>query len=293
METTNGRMLRSQGNIVHTEASLAELPMADLLMEFNANICASGPLAKPITKFADKKSALRRTWASMESIGTKTVSEIEADLDIRVAAAQAAVAPQLTYPPAEIIIDEEGTDAVEAIAKEVAGTPVTPPVTPATDPMVFCDKCGRSVPKSSVFTLPSSGGGVKSYCKKEEGCKKSKGSKISLKEQAQAITAQVAIKKAPKAPKTPKGPNPNIGKFDNCLLSAKENKRANSESIRSAVYNHIASNQGCTIKDMEADGVALLPVLRDCVKKLFADLKIDIQGWEVVTPRTLNFREVK
>ena len=266
------RIFKTTGQAVTIVELASTFTTAQLLEEFNASTIALG--GNPIKKFSDRANAERRTWACMAT--APAIVEVEEEL--------------------EDCTQEEIEYAAELVAKTplaLTGTPVTPPVTTTTDPMVFCDKCGRSVPKSSVFTLPSSGGGVKSYCKKEEGCKKSKKSTISLKEQAQAITAQVAIKKAPKAPKTPKGPNPNIGKFDNCLLSAKENKRANSESIRSAIYNHIASNQGCTIKDMEKDGVALLPVLRDCVKKLFADLKIEISGWEVVTPRTLNFKEVK
>jgi len=280
------RIFKTTGQVVSISELASTFTTAQLLEEFNAYSISQGGV--PLNKFRDRTTAERRTWDCMAPSIDTALEEL--------AKAEAQDPTGMKFkilgrPTAEI---EKDMDNLGIPApKEVGGTPVTPPVTPATDPMVFCDKCGRSVPKSSVFTLPCSTGGTKSYCKKEDGCKKSKASKISLKEQAQAITAQVAIKKAPKAPKTPKGPNPNIGKFDNCLLRAKENKRANSESIRSAIYNHIASNQGCTIKDMEKDGVALLPVLRDCVKKLFADLKIEISGWEVVTPRTLNFREVK
>lgn len=274
-----------------TQEELSTVAIADLLEAFNARLTADG--AQPIAKFSDKKSALRRTWACLtvaeETEAPKTVAEIKADLEDKTKEAQAKFLPA---PPAEIIIDKEGTEAVEKVAKEVGGTPITPPA-PASGPvMVFCGLCGRSVPVNTTFMLPSAQGD-KFYCKKDPACRKPNGKKINLKEQAQIASAKVKEAKAPKAKAEKKGPNPNIGKFDNQPLSAKENKRANSESVRSAVYNHIVANPGCTIKDMEKDGVALLPVLRDCVKKLFADLKIEISGWEVVTPRTLNFREVK
>ena len=240
----------------------------------------------------------------------KTVAEIEAELDVKVVAAQAKVnkartskkeakIEELPAPPAEVIIEVEEekpevalADIIERVSVAfVGGTPAELPTVANPDPMVFCGLCGRSVPVKTTFMLPSADGD-KHYCKKDPSCRKPSGKKVDLKTQAQVASAKVSAAKE-KTPKVAKGSNPNIGKFDNCLLSAKENKRANSESIRSAVYNHIASYQGCTIKEMVEDGVALLPVVRDCVKKLFADLKIEISGWEVVTPRTLNFKEIK
>lgn len=266
------RIFKTTGQAVTIVELASTFTTAQLLEEFNASTIALG--GTPIKKFRDRTNAERRTWACMAP----------------------AIAPEIVADFKAIQEDTDGIEEPEAIvpavAVVVAGSPVTTTKPSIVDPMVFCDLCGRSVPKSTTFCLPSAGG-EKCYCKKDPACKKQKGKTVSLKEQAQVASAKVTVAKAPKAKAEKKGPNPNIGKFDNCLLSAKENKRANSESIRSAVYNHIASNQGCTIKDMEKDGVALLPVLRDCVKKLFADLKINIQGWEVVTPRTLNFKEVK
>lgn len=284
------RIFRTTGQIVTVTELATTFTTAQLLEEFNHSTIALG--GNPITKFSNRANAERRTWACMKPAPAEPTWE-DTQKALAEITAPRPISEDIKADFTAIQGDMDGIEEPEVkVPTPLAGTPVTPPATSPSDPMVFCGVCGRSVPKSTTFALPSTTGD-KHYCKKDPACKKQKGKNIDLKEQAKVASAKATAAKAPKTKKEPKGPNPNIGRFDNCLLSAKENKRSNSESVRSGVYNHIATNQGCTIKDMERDGVALLPVLRDCVKKLFADGKIEVSGWEVVTPRTLNFREVK
>lgn len=217
----------------------------------------------------------------------------------------------LADPPAEVILDTtpvtpatdeddvEDEPEVPTPAPKVdvstLGTPAILPTGEPADPMVVCGVCGRSVPQSTTFSLPSGNtlDGPKYYCKKDPACRKPAGKPVDLKTQAQVATARAAAKHKAKTPKTTKGPNLNIGKFDDCLLTALENKRASATSVRSQVYSYITEHPQTTIKAIVEAGVATLPVVRDCVKKLFADLKISIEGWRVVTPRTLNFEKVE
>jgi hypothetical protein len=104
--------------------------------------------------------------------------------------------------------------------------------------------------------------------------------------QAQTQRTAPAKKVGESAPK--KG-----GMFDTCQLFPLENKRSSSESVRTAIYKEIEKNPGTTILELAESGAATIAVIRDCVRKLFADLKIQIDGWKVLTPRTFDFEKVE
>jgi hypothetical protein len=78
-------------------------------------------------------------------------------------------------------------------------------------------------------------------------------------------------------------------RFDKCQLTAIDNKRFQDGSFRYRIYKCIEKSRGITIEQIVTDGHPLLKVRRS-VKCLCADGKINIEGWEVVTPKTLNFR---
>ena len=236
----------------NTEMTIAELETrttAELVIEYNLNMVATvtaGSLApgfgKTITKFSNRKSAIRRTWDSMQ----------------------------------------------------VAETPVSEPApvsesTPPAEETVTCHLCGKDVPKKSTFSIARDGKDVW-CCKNPATCKVS-----NLKSKVAEATAEVVKKQSEKKAKVAKvkGQNPNIGKFDNCPLTTKGNGRASATSTRTLVYLYISDNPNTTIKDIVEAGIATLPVVRDCVKKLFADGKIGIDGWMVDVPRTFKFSQVQ
>lgn len=232
------RRMSTWNNIEVTPAELDEYTIIHLLNEYNENMERIG--GKTISKFSDRKSALRRTWGSMLA--------------------------------AEI-----------AIPESAPAIPVQPSVT--------CYICGKERPRSKTFDMMRDGS-VAYFCK-DTDCKPA-----STKDKLVKATAQVKAEVTAKAEKRSakvakvKGKNPNIGKFDECALVVLENKRASATSTRSSVYNYISDHKACTIPEIVSAGVATLPVVRDCVKKLFADLKISISGWKVATPRTFNFERI-
>lgn len=79
-------------------------------------------------------------------------------------------------------------------------------------------------------------------------------------------------------------------RFDKCPLTAINNERFHDDSFRTKIYKYIEENRGITIEDIVSVGYPLSDV-RYCVKCLCADGKIYIEGWEVVTPRKLAFRQ--
>ena len=221
-------------NTEMTIAELEERTTAELVIEYNLNMVAKA--GKMTTKFSDRKSALRRTWDSMQ----------------------------------------------------VAETPESEPAPPAEE-TVTCHLCGKDVPKKSTFSIARDGKDVW-CCKNPATCKVS-----NLKSKVAEATAEVVKKQSEKKAKVAKvkGQNPNIGKFDNCPLTTKGNGRASATSTRTLVYLYISDNPNTTIKDIVMDNIATLPVVRDCVKKLFADGKIGIDGWMVDVPRTFKFSPVQ
>jgi 5-methylcytosine-specific restriction enzyme A len=86
-------------------------------------------------------------------------------------------------------------------------------------------------------------------------------------------------------------PDRGDARFDKCQLTAINNERFHDDSFRTRVYRYIKENRGITIEKIVAFGHPLSDV-RYCVKSLCADGKINIEGWEVVTPRTFNFRQL-
>jgi len=79
-------------------------------------------------------------------------------------------------------------------------------------------------------------------------------------------------------------------RFDKCPLTAINNELFHEDSFRTKIYKHIVGNRGITIEHIVAIGYTLSDV-RHSVKCLCADGKIIIEGWEVVTPRKLGFRQ--
>ncbi len=79
-------------------------------------------------------------------------------------------------------------------------------------------------------------------------------------------------------------------RFDKCPLTAINNKRFHEDSFRTKIYKYIEENRSITIERIVAFGYPLSNV-RYCVKCLCADGKIYIEGWEVITPRKLAFRQ--
>ena len=223
-------------------SELDEYTMVQLLNEYNENMTATG--GKTISKFSDRKSAIRRTWDSMQVAETP---------------------------------EPEPTPATE------------PKSTPPAEETVTCHLCGKDVPKKSTFSIARDGKDVW-CCKNPAICKVS-----NLKSKVAEATAEVVKKQSEKKAKVAKvkGQNPNIGKFDNCPLTTKGNDRASATSTRTLVYLYISDNPNTTIKDIVMDNIATLPVVRDCVKKLFADGKIGIDGWMVDVPRTFKFSPVQ
>lgn len=79
-------------------------------------------------------------------------------------------------------------------------------------------------------------------------------------------------------------------RFDKCQLTAISNELFYEGSFRYKIYKCIQKKRGVTIEEIVTDGHQLSKV-RHSVKCLCADGKINIEGWEVVTPRTRNFRQ--
>lgn len=80
--------------------------------------------------------------------------------------------------------------------------------------------------------------------------------------------------------------------FDRCRLTVVENNRFLPNAFRIKVYRCIENSAGITIEQIVGPGFPLSKV-RHSVKCLFADGKIHIEGWEVVEPRTFNFRLIQ
>ena len=169
---------------------------------------------------------------------------------------------------------------------------VTIPEPAPSEQQVTCYICGKERPKNKTFDMMRDGK-IAYFCK-DTDCKPS-----STKDKIAKATAQVkaevtakAEKRSAKVTKKNGERQNNIGKFDNCALVVLDNKRASATSVRSQVYNYISLHNSTTIPQIVEANVASIAVVRDCVKKLFADGKISITGWKVDVPRTFNFSQI-
>jgi hypothetical protein len=80
-------------------------------------------------------------------------------------------------------------------------------------------------------------------------------------------------------------------RMDQCELKIIGNDIYREDSRRTKIYFIIKDNTGITIEDIFyklKDNIRMAEVRSD-VRSLFADGKIEIEGWEVATPRTMNF----
>lgn len=247
------RIMRSQDNLEVTSAELDQYTIIQLLNEYNENMERIG--GNTISKFSDRKSAIRRTWGSM-------------------------LAAEITPLIGECRYIDESAPVV-----------TIPEPAPA-EPQVTCYICGKERPKNKTFDMMRDGK-IAYFCK-DTDCKPS-----STKDKIAKATAQVkaevtakAEKRSAKVTKKNGERQNNIGKFDNCALVVLYNNRASATSVRSKIYTYISLNPSTTIPQIVEANVASIAVVRDCVKKLFADGKISITGWKVDVPRTFNFSQI-
>lgn len=80
-------------------------------------------------------------------------------------------------------------------------------------------------------------------------------------------------------------------RMDRCELRIIGNDIYREDSRRTRIYFIIKDNPGITIEDIFyqlKDSIRMAEVRSD-VRSLFADGKIEIEGWEAATPRTKNF----
>lgn len=80
-------------------------------------------------------------------------------------------------------------------------------------------------------------------------------------------------------------------RMDRCELRIIGNDIYREDSRRTKIYLIIKDNPNITIKDIfdkVRDNIRMTEVRSD-VRSLFADGKIEIEGWKVVTPRTMDF----
>lgn len=197
-----------------TEAELSAMSLAALATEFNANILADGGTAT-VTKFSDKKSAIRRTWATMTPESDATQIPVAED------------SPALQD-------DTDDDDQFPAPPSPVA--PVAP--APTQDAMVTCYICGNSVAKKATFSLVRNNEQV-FCCKRVEDCKKPSGLAAQAKAATTRIVAQETAKTEARAQKS--APAPRQYKHADTavitVLSASNPKKAGTASYdRFALY---------------------------------------------------------
>lgn len=82
--------------------------------------------------------------------------------------------------------------------------------------------------------------------------------------------------------------------MDKCSLKIIGNDIYREDSRRTKIYFIIKDNPNITIENIfytVKDKISMAEVRGD-VRSLFADGKIEVEGWEVVTPRTMEFIQI-
>ena len=83
-------------------------------------------------------------------------------------------------------------------------------------------------------------------------------------------------------------------RMDKCSLRIIGNDIYRKDGRRTRIYFIIKDNPSITIENIfykVKDEIRMAEVRSD-VRSLFADGKIEIEGWEVVTPRTMDFIQI-
>jgi len=83
-------------------------------------------------------------------------------------------------------------------------------------------------------------------------------------------------------------------RMDKCSLKIISNDIHREDSRRTKIYFIIKNNPNITIENIfytVKDKISMAEVRSD-VRSLFADGKIDIEGWKVDTPRTMKFTQI-